>query len=64
MVLAAIRCFGELIEPVPSTQPTKDEDDRIFYDTAKRAGAYLITGNTKHFPRESFILTPAKFLEL
>ena len=40
-----------------------DEDDRIFYDTAKTAKAYLITGNKKHYPQENFIFTPADFLE-
>jgi uncharacterized protein len=37
-------------------------DDRIFYDVAVEAMAYLITGNTKHFPKESFIVTPVQFL--
>jgi len=64
MVLAAIWQYGEKITPVSSTNAMIDEDDRIFYDTAKSAGVYLITGNTKHYPQESFILTPKKFLEL
>jgi predicted nucleic acid-binding protein len=41
-----------------------DEDDRVFYDAAKTADAYLITGNSKHYPKESFILTPSEFLKL
>ena len=40
----------------------EDEDDRIFYDTAVEAEAYLITGNIRHFPPDSFIITPAQFL--
>ena len=64
MVLAAIKQYGEKIEPVPSVTAMIDEDDRVFYDTAKSAGAYLITGNTKHYPHESFVLTPAEFLKL
>ena len=40
-----------------------DADDRIFYDAAKDNEAFLITGNTKHYPDEPFILTPAQFLE-
>ena len=51
---------------IESEQPSNitmiDNDDRIFLDTAKKALAYLITGNIKHFPKESFIVTPAKFL--
>jgi len=39
-----------------------DETDRIFYDTAKQSGSFLVTGNLKHYPQEIFILTPAEFL--
>ena len=45
-----------------SDVPMLDEDDRVFYDTAKESGAILVTGNTKHFPAESFIMTPSDFL--
>jgi len=41
-----------------------DESDRKFYDVAKKCKAFLITGNHKHFPKESFILSPADFLNL
>ena len=30
---------------MPSAAAMLDEDDRVFYDAAKSAGAYLITGN-------------------
>jgi putative PIN family toxin of toxin-antitoxin system len=63
-VLAAIRQYGEQFFPTPSTHTMRDEDDRVFYDTAKLAGAFLITGNAKHYPDEAFILTPTAFLEL
>jgi len=63
-VLAAIRQCGKAVEPVASKHDMIDEDDRIFYDTAKSAGVYLITGNIKHYPREPFILTPTEFLTL
>jgi putative PIN family toxin of toxin-antitoxin system len=63
-VLEAIQEHGEWIEPPPSTHEMIDEDDRIFYDTAKSAGAYLVTGNKKHYPDEAFILTPANFLSI
>ena len=55
--------IGELVTPVTSTASfDKDESDRIFYDVAKSSGAILITGNTKHYPDEPFIMTPADFL--
>jgi putative PIN family toxin of toxin-antitoxin system len=63
-IIAAIQQSGERVEPVTSVFQMVDEDDRIFYDTAKSAGAYLITGNAKHYPTEPFILTPAAFLAL
>jgi len=47
----------------PSAMPLPDEDDRIFYDTAKASSSFLITGNKKHFPKETFILSPADFLK-
>ena len=41
-----------------------NEEDKVFYDAAVEAGAYLITGNIRHFPKEPFIITPAQFLTL
>ena len=63
-ILTAVWQYGQKIEPLPSIHVMIDEDDRIFYDTAKNAEAYLITGNKKHYPQTSFIITPAEFLEL
>ena len=41
-----------------------DEDDRIFYDTAVKAAAYLVTGNAKHFPAKPFVVAPVQFLTI
>jgi putative PIN family toxin of toxin-antitoxin system len=62
-LIQGIEGIGILIEPTASEIPMIDESDRVFYDTAKEAGATLITGNTKHYPEENFIMTPAHFLE-
>ena len=62
--LEDIKRFGTNLVITPSTIPLPDEYDRVFYDTAATAGAYLITGNIKHFPQEPFILTPADFLTI
>jgi putative PIN family toxin of toxin-antitoxin system len=59
--LAAVEVCGILISVTKSILSIPDEDDRLFYDTAVSAGALLVTGNTKHFPRESIILSPASF---
>ena len=62
-VVNLIKKVGVSIEATPSAMPMPDEADRIFYDTARAAGAILITGNIKHYPAESFIMTPVDFLK-
>ena len=60
----AIKSVGILVSPSGSEISLPDEDDRIFYDTAKLTGAILITGNARHFPDEPFIMSPADFLTI
>jgi len=55
---------GIIITSEISTIQMIDETDRKFYDTAKTAGAILITGNIKHYPIEDFIMPPADFVKL
>ena len=50
--------------PEKSILPLPDEDDRVFYDTAKANGAYLVTGNLKHFPSDPSIVLAADFIGL
>ncbi len=40
-----------------------DESDRKFYETAKFCSALLITGNIKHFPCDSCVMTVSEFTE-
>ena len=58
-----LRSIGFSFEPRLSVIKLQDEDDRIFYDTAKESGSVLISGNIKHYPKEPFIVQPADFLE-
>ena len=48
----------------PSSFYLPDESDRKFYDVAKAANADIITGNTKDYPDEPFILTPTEFINI
>lgn len=64
LVLEAIQEMSEILNPAKSDISMPDESDRIFYDTAKTSGAYLVTGNTKHYPDEPFIFLPTQFLDL
>jgi putative PIN family toxin of toxin-antitoxin system len=54
---------------IDSTAPIKetfpDLDDVVFYEVAmSMEGAYLVTGNTKHFPTDPIVVTPAEMVEL
>ena len=64
LLLKKIIEMGTVFNPVVSDIILIDEDDRIFYDTAKEANAILITGNSKHYPNESFIMSPSSFIEI
>ena len=48
----------------PSKCEFVDEADKKFYENAKSSGAILITGNKKHFPNDSKIVSPREFLDL
>ncbi|MDR1324341.1 MAG: putative toxin-antitoxin system toxin component, PIN family [Candidatus Margulisbacteria bacterium] len=63
-LLRLFQLQGVLLKPDSGARPLPDESDRIFYDTAKVAGAYLVTGNIKHYPRAAFIVTPAAFRQM
>jgi len=54
--------IGENIISTLSFVSMPDETDRKFYDVARTANAYLITGNKKHYPDEPFVVTPDQFL--
>jgi len=56
--------IGTSVELIISTVQLPHENDRAFYDTARRCAAILITGNIKHYPAEDFIMTPREFLDL
>ena len=42
-----------------------DPKDVVFYEVAmSKDDAYLVTGNTKHFPKKPIVVTPAEMLEI
>ena len=42
-----------------------DEDDIVFYEVALTVKeAYLVSGNTKHFPAKTIVVTPAEMVEI
>jgi putative PIN family toxin of toxin-antitoxin system len=63
-VLKTIEEVGLSVVSPPLRIPFTDEADRKFYEVARFCEAVLITGNIKHFPKETGIVTPAEFLEI
>ena len=64
-IIRYIEQEGEFLFAKPLTAHFIDETDKKFYEVYKSGEAqYLITGNIKHFPKETGIVTPVKFLEI
>lgn len=61
-VLNEIEGHGIYLKARKTDQEFTDESDKKFYDLlmalAKKQEAYLVTGNTKHFPDKFFIVAP------
>ena len=42
-----------------------DPKDVVFYEVAlSKEDAYLVTGNTKHFPKKPIVVTPAEMMKI
>ena len=64
-LLRALLEYGKLVESTQLTEMVADRDDQIFYETALTIpGAYLVTGNLKHFPAKAFIVSPAQMADI
>ena len=53
--------------PEPTGEILTDMDDLIFYEVTmqkRKDGAYLVTGNQKHYPIRDFIVTPSEMVEI
>lgn len=65
-VLKAIIVDGLNLDRVSATGiDFPDPKDIVFYEIAiSKENAYLVTGNIKHFPVRSFIVSPAEMVEI
>jgi uncharacterized protein len=63
-----IKNRGQLVRPTRALQVAKDVDDNKFLECVDSAGAdYLITGDTRHFPRfwkKTKIITSREFMDV
>ena len=56
---------GIYLDPTASQETFSDEDDRVFYEVAlSKEEGYVVTGNTKHFPKSPIVVTPAEMLQI
>ena len=66
-VLRVIRMRAEVVVPPPISVALPDETDLPFLEVASAAGAILVTGNARHFPKRACgavtVLRPAEFLD-
>lgn len=66
-VLKMIQQFGLKVNQSSTGEILPDMDDLVFYEVVMEKrddDAYLITGNIKHFPDRSYIVTPAEMMTL
>ena len=56
------------LDRAQSDEVFPDPDDVVFYEVVmtgrKTSNAYLVTGNTKHYPARSFVVTPREMLDI
>ena len=56
---------GMHLAPTASDEVFADEDDRVFYEVAlSKEEGYVVTGNTRHFPKSPIVVTPAEMMQI
>ncbi len=66
-LLSAVEKYGMLVKPIPSSIMLSDMKNMPFYEVVLEKQdneAYLVTGNTKHFPKKPFVVTPREVLDI
>ena len=67
LLLDTIKTYGVFAEQLITNEILPDPKDFVFYEVvmAKQdENAYLVTGNSKHFPKKPFIVTPNELLDI
>ena len=63
--LETMKQMGIHCQRIASSERFPDPKDVVFYEVALSIeDAYLVTGNTKHFPKKPIVVTPAEMLEI
>lgn len=68
VIIAGIISRAIHIDAVKTEEFFPDPKDAVFYEivmeSRKEHNAYLVTGNLKHFPQRTFIVTPREMLNI
>lgn len=66
-ILVAVERYGVMVEPSETGVILPDMKDLPFFEVVmekREDGAYLVTGNLKHFPAQPFIVTAREMLNI
>lgn len=67
LLLDTIKTYGVFAKQLITNEILPDPKDLVFYEVvmAKQdENAYLVTGNSKHFPKKPCIVTPNELLDI
>ena len=64
-ILEAIAEQGMMLGRTKTDEVFPDPTDIMFYEVAiSKEGSFLVTGNTKHFPKTPIVVSPAELIEI
>lgn len=67
-LLAIVKANAIFLERKQTIEDFVDKDDIVFFEIVMSArstmDAYLVTGNMKHYPIRSYVVTPAQMMEI
>ena len=64
-IISTVQKYGISSERIASSEYFPDPKDVVFYEVAlSKDDAYLVTGNTKHFPKKPIVVTPAEMMKI
>ena len=67
-IMSKLQEKGLFLDKTSTKEKFIDQKDIVFYEIVltgrKDTGAYLVTGNLKHFPNKAFVVTPKEMIDI
>jgi putative PIN family toxin of toxin-antitoxin system len=63
VLLDTVTRIGISVLAEPLKMRFSEAADKKFFEVAQSAGAYLVTGNNRHYPENKSALSPAEFMK-